>query len=99
MDFATALARQELLEQDLTSAGNALRAFPHHPNGLTPDAVRATPEWRAAKSRADRAFKALRDYNGVFLKRFARELRALRDERDERRRDELRRVIALGNKP
>jgi hypothetical protein len=46
--------------------------------GLTPDHVRATPEWRAAKARSKAAFAALQAFNIVFTRMFAKELRAQR---------------------
>ena len=55
------------------------------PMGLTPDIVNEAPEWRAAKARVDRAFAQLRSFNAVFVKRFAKELRAERAERTRMR--------------
>jgi len=42
--------------------------------GMTPEAVRATPEWKAAKHAADKAFAAFRAFNAGYVKRFKREL-------------------------
>ena len=53
-------------------------SFPKGAMNLTPDSVRATPEWRAAKSAADKAFQEYRNFNGIMLKAFPNELKAER---------------------
>ncbi len=58
-------------EGEYHAASKAMQQFPRGPMGLTPDAVKATPEWRAAKQRLDRAFARLRAFN-VSLKRTRR---------------------------
>lgn len=50
-------------------AGNAPR-----PMGLTPDHVKANATWRAAKHKADMLFQALRQFNGVYVRKFKKEL-------------------------
>lgn len=60
------------------TAGARLDAFPKGPDGLTPDAVKATPEWRSAKADCDASLARLRAFNAVFTKRFKRELTAER---------------------
>ena len=57
------------------ATGKAMDAFPRNAMGLTPDNVRATPEWRAAKAASDTAFQQLRNFNSVYTKTFAKELR------------------------
>ena len=49
--------------------------------GLTPDHIRVLPEWRAAKVRGDKAFKALQNFNVVYVKTFKKELAAQRAQR------------------
>lgn len=83
--FEEAKAEGVLVEKEMSAAQAAIDAFPRGPMGLTPDAVRATPEWRAAKARVDKAFARLRAFNAVFVKRFAKELRAERAERTRAR--------------
>jgi hypothetical protein len=51
------------LEAAVYAAGANLKAFPRSPNGLTPDAVKFSPEYKAAKAECSRAFSALRDHN------------------------------------
>ena len=64
----TALICRDALEAELKSASDRLRMFPRAPNGLTPDAVKATAEYRAAKERYTVAFQALRDVNESIAK-------------------------------
>lgn len=45
------------------------------PNGLTPDHVRALPEWKAAKQKTDFALAALRAFNGNHAAKFKKETR------------------------
>ncbi len=48
------------------------------PMGLTPDHVKATPEWKAYRIAHDTAFAALRNFNGWYVKTFKKEIRAER---------------------
>lgn len=82
--FEEAKAEQALLEEEVDVADTALKAFPRGPMGLVPDVVKSTPEYQAAKARFQKAFARQREFNTVFTKRFAKELRA---ERAERTRD------------
>ena len=82
--YEEAKAEGALLEQEVDAADALLKAFPRSPLGGTTDAARATPEFRAAHSRFQRAFAALRAFNAVFTKRFAKEIRAERAERYSR---------------
>ena len=81
MSYEEAKVEQDLLEEVSSATGNALRAFPRNSMGLVSDSVRATPEYRAAKAASDTAFASLQQFNLVFTKMFARELRAERASR------------------
>lgn len=64
----------------------ALDAFPKDgPMGLTPEHIRTSPEYRAAKADFNRSFSALREHNGFMLKNFAKEMRADRDAKRQAR--------------
>ena len=78
MSFEEAQARAGELwsASEVTSA--AMNGFPKGPMGLTPDDVRATPEWQAAKAAADADFEALRSFNGPYSKKFKKEIAAAR---------------------
>lgn len=79
--FEDAKAERDLLEKEANAASAALQVFPRGAMGLTPDAVAATPEYRAAKARFQKAFARQREFNAVFTKRFAKELRSERAQR------------------
>lgn len=66
-------------EQTLKRAGAIMDRFPKGPMGLTPDSVKAIPEWKAAKMEADQAFATLRAINAFIVKYFKKESRAERD--------------------
>jgi hypothetical protein len=83
-DYEAAKKRGADLEAKHNAATDALHSVPGHgsgPMGLTPDHVRATPEWQSAKRAAEKAFSALRNHNGDFVKHFAKEYKAERDAR------------------
>ena len=70
MTYEQALKRRQTLEEASTKAGAVLRKFPRLASGLVPDAVRSTPEYRAAKSSFDNAFQALQIFNALFVRTF-----------------------------
>ena len=57
------MEERDALEVEWREAGKALKQFPKGPTGLTPDTVKLSPEYRAAKLRYDKAFAALRAFN------------------------------------
>lgn len=83
--FEEAKAESALIEKEVDAASEALQAFPRSPLGGTSDAARATPEFRAANARFQKAFARQRAFNAAFVKRFAKELRAERAERTRAR--------------
>lgn len=77
--FAQLKIEQSRLEAIATDTGKALRALSGGgPMGLTPDSVRATPEWQAASKAYAQAFYALREFNMANVKKFAKDIRAER---------------------
>ena len=78
MTYEQAKAHQEALFAASKAAGDVLRAYPKGPMGLTPDEVKASPQWRAERAASDRAFAEARDFNAWLVKTFAREYRAER---------------------
>ena len=76
--FKAARQKQDQLEAESTRTGKIMDSFPRGPMNLTPDSVRATSEWKAAKSASDRAFQAYRNFNGMMVKPFPNELKAER---------------------
>ena len=83
--FEIATAQRDTLDAALSNAIAALNALATElagdaPRimGLTPDHVKANPDWQRAKAAADRAFQSLRQFNGVYVRQFKRELAAAR---------------------
>lgn len=76
--FEEAKAERARIEAEVRSAGSDLKAFPRGKMGLTPDAVKATTGYQAAKARYDKAFARLQAFNVAFTKKFAKELKAER---------------------
>jgi hypothetical protein len=76
MTFADARAEQVRLEAAVAAAAAALRAVPGVGSGplrLTPDPVRQTPAYQAARATYDAAFAALRRFNRGYVRTFAAE--------------------------
>lgn len=78
LTFSQAKATVAELSAELDRTSAALDRFPKGPMGLTPDAVKFSPEYRSAKQAFDTAFAKTRAFNAVFTKTFAKELRAER---------------------
>lgn len=79
IDYQSAKVIRDKLDAEVKHTSEILRAFPRGPMNLTPDHVRATPEWRAAREASDHALSKLKRFNGVFVKRFGSEIRAERN--------------------
>jgi hypothetical protein len=84
-DFIRATQQRDDINIRLHAANAALNALTNElagdaPRlmGLTPDSVKADPRWQAAKANVDRLFQTLRQFNGVYVKQFKRELAAQR---------------------
>lgn len=78
MTFELATRVKAGLESAVDSASAALKPFPRLPNGLTPDYVKFSPEYRQCASAYAIAFSALRRFNADYVKRFKAELREAR---------------------
>lgn len=55
------------LERQRRRLGDLLRAMATGPSGLTPDAVKATPEWRGLRLAASQAFGRLQAVNQIIV--------------------------------
>lgn len=74
--FEIAKATRDKLAADVARTSAVLQTFPTEgPMNLTPDAVKFSPMFRAAKAQFDAAFQRLRAFNTVFVKQFAKEIR------------------------
>jgi len=56
---------KQLAEQAVSEYSKVLRSFPKLENGMTPDDVKATPEFKEAKANYQRAFAQLRAINST----------------------------------
>ncbi len=76
MSFKQALAAKIELEAKADVLSKALNAFPRGPMGLTPDDVKSSPEFQAAKTAYDNAANFLRQFNQIFMQSYKTEYRA-----------------------
>jgi hypothetical protein len=87
MNYAIYRAAADALSERVSAASSALNSTRDHiaaelgiapqgAMGLTPDAIRTAPTWRAAKLALDTAFSELRRLNGTYAGRFKAEIRA-----------------------
>lgn len=82
IDFALFQVARDSREAMLERANATLQAIPgigSGPCGLTPDSVKRSPEYQAARRACDSAHSALRQLNGKWCKHFAPELRSERE--------------------
>lgn len=76
MTYAIAKQIKQDLEAAVAVAGNALKVFPKAADGLTPDSIKISPAFRAAKQEYDLAFSRLRAFNEDFLRAYKNEYQA-----------------------
>jgi hypothetical protein len=71
--YPEALAMRDTMEAEVSAASTALASFPRNPaTGLTPDTVKASPEFRAARSRYHTAARNMRIFKVSFLRAYSR---------------------------
>ncbi len=80
MNYTDALEWKAQLEAELARTSNGLQGFPRLANGLTPDHVKSSFEFKTAKLAYNSALARLKQFNGAFFKTFAREEKARRNE-------------------
>ena len=78
-DYAAAKAERDALEQAASRVGALLRGMATGPAGMTPDAVKATAEWRGLRLAYSQAFGRLQRFNAVFCVQHRNEIRAERN--------------------
>tara|TARA_R110002096_G_scaffold110585_1_gene241531 strand:- start:136 stop:381 length:246 start_codon:yes stop_codon:yes gene_type:complete len=74
------------LEVIVKKTSAALQVFPRGNMGLTPDDVKASPEYKTAKADFDAVFKALRNANRHLTSHFRLEYRAYHRAKQEERK-------------
>ena len=62
------------LEENCKKLGDAFDKYPRGAMGLTPDHIRATPEYQREKKLYNIAFTQLQNFNKVYVKQFKKEL-------------------------
>lgn len=84
MNFQEAKAIRDRLDGEVRNAERAIKSIPSVGSGsmgLTPDAVKATPEFQAARQEFFTAFEKLRAFNLGFIRHFKKEIREERRNR------------------
>lgn len=76
--YEQAKAHQDSLYSLLNANSSALQAFPKGAMGLTPDSVKASREFKLAKTEYEVVFQAVRKFNAVFTKQYRKEIAAAR---------------------
>lgn len=71
----------EAREREASAALQRVPGISSGPMGLTPDAVKASPEYRNAKADYEACREALRRFNAWFMREYASEYRAERKAR------------------
>lgn len=84
MTFEEAKAQQEIIQSKVDECSATLKEFDKFGKGnmgVTPDHIKAMPEWKQAFQNYHAAFNQLRNFNGWYVKTFKKELRAERANR------------------
>lgn len=83
--YQFALSQHDAIEAEASAASLHLKAISKCEGtssmGLTPDHIKATPEWKAAHTGYYAASRKLQNFNRGFLKQFSKEWRATLMER------------------
>lgn len=84
MDFETAKIIRAGLEVKIEIASAKLNSYPRNEIGLVSDAIKFSPEYRAARAEYSTAAANLKAFNKKFVKHFKTELKAERDKKYSR---------------
>ena len=88
--YETALSERDRLEVAANNAGAALseltKGVECGPMGLTPDHIKATPEWKNARRLFDSAFQDVRLFNVPFIRTYKKQWRETLAARREARK-------------
>lgn len=76
--FEDAHKHKQILDKIADAASKALQLYPRGNMGLTPDSVKALPEFKADKAAYNLAAQECRKYNQWFVKQFKKEYRNYR---------------------
>ncbi|MGG0308406.1 hypothetical protein ABEY43_06670 [Priestia megaterium] len=81
MTYTEAKEIKNQLENKNDLNSNVLNSFEKNSMGMTPDHIRATPEYQKTKKEYDLSFAELRNFNGWYVKTFKKEIQADRRKR------------------
>lgn len=73
-NYREARAHADVLDSAARAAGKLLDGFPKGPTGLTPDTVKASAEFKAAKAAFDAAFARQRAFNAWYVDAFKKDI-------------------------
>jgi len=76
MTYLEALQIRDELDRTVDNASKRLNAYPKGAMGLTPDSVKATPEWQADSKKFNACMKLAQNFNRMFVKQFKKEWKA-----------------------
>lgn len=79
--FNTVIEYRDLVSLEVDILSSTLRTFPKSANGLTPDSVRSTTEFKTTKREFDKAFSELRRVNQIITRNFKKEYSNYRKEK------------------
>jgi len=75
MDYESAKAHKRQLEQRVSELSSRLQNYPKGDMGLTPDYVKALPEFQRDKRAHDKAFEDLQRFNTWFIRNYGKRYR------------------------
>lgn len=78
MTFEELITRKEYLAIVVNNLSNKLQQFPKEANGMTPDHVRATEEFRVVNTTYNETFNELRATNQYLMKHYKKEYMSYR---------------------
>jgi hypothetical protein len=81
VSYQSLKALADKFDAECIEHGKVMNSFPKGPMNLTPDHIRNTPEYQAARKAYDRSFSLLREVNAMLVKHHKKELLAERDAR------------------
>jgi hypothetical protein len=74
-EYSKAKQARDALQAECDRYSKILRKYPKQENGLTPDTVKFSPEYRNDKRNYDHAFQQLRSFNAHFVKTYKKDIR------------------------
>ena len=78
LTFSEARAVANRLWDQSTISGYKLQQYPRGDMGMTLNSSTSTPEYKADKAEFDMYFRAMQDWNKVYVKQFKKEIQAFR---------------------